>query len=69
MQLWPRENCPRCGSDNLEIRDNATAGRYWYVVCLDCGLQNDYGRLSQHEACVSWDMRAKKWRMKDAVHN
>lgn len=61
ISLWPKENCPRCGSSNLDIVDNATGGRYWFVECQDCHYRSAYGRYSRHEACVSWDINAKKW--------
>lgn len=65
MILWPKEKCPRCGGDNLEIIDNGTGGRYWFVECQDCRLRSTYGRDSQHEACVSWDINARKWERKE----
>lgn len=60
--VWPKEDCPRCGSDDLEIIDNGTGGRFWFVECQTCHLRNDYGRFSPSEACASWDINARKWR-------
>ena len=60
--VWPKEDCPRGGSDDLEIIDNGTGGRFWFVECQTCHLRNDYGRFSPSEACASWDINARKWR-------
>ena len=63
--IYPKEPCPRCGSGNeqLEIMDNATGGRFWFVRCQVCGYMSDYGRFSESEACVSWDINSRKRRL------
>lgn len=60
--IYPKEPCPRCGGEKLEIVDNATGGRFWFIKCQVCGMMSDYGRFSQSEACISWDINSRKRR-------